>query len=84
MKKMNTAKILALNPTLLKEVTNQLGQVVKFYEHPTQGDLAPVLALIEGEVVCTDFFDTDDFYENSEYLPVMQHGEIECAFNFGF
>mgnify|MGYP003644199367 FL=1 len=81
---LNYNRIKALNPTKYGEVTNQRGQLVEFYEHPTKGDEYPVIAIIEEfkEAVCTDFFDTSDFFEGSDYNPVYMHGFIDSAFYF--
>jgi hypothetical protein len=84
MKILNYKRLKALNPTKYGEVTNQRGQLVEFYEHPTKGENYPVIAIIEEfkEAVCTDFFDTSDFFEDSDYNPIYMHGVIDCAFNF--
>ena len=80
MKKLDYWAVTAQNPTLYKTMTNQIGQEVKFYEHPTLGDVSCVLACIEQTIVETEFFDTEDFYENSDYLPILHEGEIYCHF----
>ena len=84
MKRINYTKLMALNPTKYGARINQLGQTVDFYEHPTQGDGRPVIAIIHSEQVayCTDFYDLEDFYEDSEYMPVYMHGTMDCAFHF--
>lgn len=85
MKTLNYEKLMALNPTEYDRVTNQLGQEVVFYEHPIVGDDLPVIAVFHEQKVAaiTGFYDTGDFYEGSEYLPVCMHGEVDCAYNFG-
>ena len=84
MQKLKYDKLMALNPTKYGTKVNQLGQIVDFYEHPLQGDEYPVIAVIEAEKVayCTDFYDLEDFYDDSEYMPVYMHGTMDCAFNF--
>jgi hypothetical protein len=84
MVKLNYTKLMALNPFLLDTITNDLGQKVDLYEHPTGGDSFPVIAVIEEfkEAVDTGFFDTEDFYEGSDYTPVYKNGKIDCSFEF--
>jgi hypothetical protein len=81
MNALNYTRLMALNPTKYGDVVNQLGQTVEFYEHPTRGDEHPVIAVIHELSVAyvTDFYDTEDFYEGSEYNPVYAHGEMLCA-----
>ena len=70
-------------PTLLGSVTNQLGQAVEFYEHPTMGDTAPVYAKIDDVVINTGAYDTDDFHLDSEYNPILTNdGEVMCYFEY--
>ena len=71
---------LAQDPTKYGEVINQLGQAVTFYEHPKHGDLYPVIGVIEQTAFVTDFFDTEDFYKNSDYNPVLKNGAIINAY----
>ena len=71
---------MAHNPTLLDEATNSLGQTVRFYEHPLLGDESFVIAVIEQTACHTDFFDTSDFFEGSDYMPVLVNGQIICEF----
>jgi len=84
MQKLNYSKLMALKPTKYSSIKNQLGQKVDIYEHPIKGDEAEVIAVIEEfkEAVNTGFFDTEDFYEGSEYNPIYKDREIKCAFNF--
>lgn len=70
-------------PTKLGSITNQLGQLVEFYEHPTLGDEAPVYAKIGDVVINTGLYETDDFHSDSEYNPVLtEHGETMCFFEY--
>jgi len=80
MRKLNYKKIMAHNPTEYMQITNHLRQEVTFYEHPIHGDLSPVLASIDEVMVDTEFFDTEDMFEGSDYLPCLVDGEIICAF----
>jgi len=84
MTKVNYTKLMALNPFLLGSFINQLGQKFDLYEHPTKGDEAEVIAVIEEfkEAANSGFFDTGDFYEGSDYNPLYKDGEIKCAFEF--
>lgn len=76
MKTLNYTEIINQNPTLLDSFVNQSGQTVNCYEHPTLGDESPVIVEIEGVMVESDFWDLGDFYEDSEYNPILWHGEI--------
>ena len=78
--KETTARLMALEPTELGAVTNQLGQRVRLLEHPTHGDEAPVLAFIDGVLANTDAYDTEDFYSGSEYNPCLVGRKVSCAF----
>jgi hypothetical protein len=84
MKTLNYSKLMALSPTKYATATNQLGQIVDFYEHPIHGDEYPVIAVIESERAAynTGHYDCSDFYEGSEYLPVYMYGTMACAFHF--
>ena len=82
--KLNYEKLMALEPTVYETKVNQLGQEIVLVEHPLKGEDYPVIAIYHAEKIAvrTDFWDCDDFYENSEYMPVFKDGEIDCAFNF--
>ena len=81
MEKISYSRLMKKNPTKYGEIINQLKQKVTLYEHPTMGDLSPVIAVIKESAVSTDFFDTEDFYENSDYNPILlEDGNIVCAF----
>lgn len=86
MKKLNFEKLMAENPTEYSRIKNQLDQEIIFVEHPFEGEDYPVIAVFPQEKIaaCTDFYDTGDFYENSEYLPMFKDGVVDCASNFGF
>lgn len=75
-----TEKFMSHNPTQLLQQLNSNKQVCTFYEHPTKGDEAAVYVMI-GEVLAdTGFFDTDDFYFESDYEPTLIDGQIMCLF----
>ena len=80
MSEIDYAELITGNPTLLDEITNQLGQKVKFFEDPNQDDenMSPVIAVIEDKACLTDFWHTEDFGEESDYNPCLVDGEILC------
>lgn len=84
MKVLNYEKLIDLKPTVYNTIINQLGQEIELVEHPIQGDEYPVIAIYHKEklAVCTDFYDTMDFYKGSDYNPVYMHGELKCAWEF--
>jgi len=63
-------------------VKNSLGQYIKFYEHPDNGDLSQVIAVCHElkQAGDTEFFDTDDMQEGSDYVPVFVDGELKCEY----
>lgn len=84
-------------PTKLGSITNQLGQLVEFYEHPTMGDTAPVYAKINDVLANTGAYDLGDFFMqeempaldgtvmvvDSEYNPILtDDGEVMCYFEY--
>lgn len=85
MKELDYHQLMDFKPTIIGSVINQLGQVITFIEHPVLGDEYPVIAVFhEFEMaVNTEFFDMDDMYPGSEYLPVYRDGEVKCAWDFG-
>ena len=75
--------IMKKNPTYLNHyIVNSLKQKVEFYEHPSKGDEAPVIAVCHDLKIAasTEFFDTDDFYEGSDYNPVFHNNRLVCEF----
>ena len=66
-------------------IINQEGQEVVFI----QIDDSEIYALFPhiSEAFCTGFYDLDDMIGESntytEYTPIFQHGECDCAYNFG-
>jgi len=81
METLNYQRLMTLKPTLYDTIVNQLGQRIDLYEHPTKGDSYPVIAVYDEEklAVCTDFWDTEDFYEGSDYNLCYMHGELKSA-----
>ena len=84
MEKLNYHKLMAHNPDKIGQITNQRGQKIEFYEHPTKGDMYPVIAVYHKEkiAIATNFWDLGDFFEGSHYNPVYMHGEFQCAYLF--
>lgn len=82
MEKIECKKILASKPYFLNEkIINQLGQLVMFYDAPD--DSGEVLAFVEGQFYYTEFFGTEDFYEGSDYNPVVDtEGNCMCFFEY--
>jgi ABC-type Fe3+-hydroxamate transport system substrate-binding protein len=58
--KITAEKFLSQNPYLLETVMG-----VKFYEHPTRGGEAPILAVKNGKVYVTDAWDCGDLENDS-------------------
>lgn len=71
---------MSLDPTLLDQGTNELGQEWKAYEHPLRGDTDYVYVMIDNVLANSEFFETDDFYHGSEYEPTLVGNEIKCKF----
>ena len=73
---------MALGPTQIGEMVNSIGQHITFYEHPIQGDGAPVIAVLhESQLAAsTDFWELDDMIaDHGEYEPIF----IDNAFYHG-
>lgn len=83
---MNYDKLMALEPTVYETFTNQLGQEVTVVEHPLKGCDAPVIAIFHNEKAAayTEFWDTEDFCEGSDYNPVFSNGSIKCFFEHDY
>jgi len=64
-------KLMNNKPTKIDELTNQKGQLVEFYEDPIEGDNGVVIGVIDKVSFYTHFFDTEDFYQDSDYNPIM-------------
>ena len=76
----SAAKLLSKNPELLHTFINSRGQKVDIYEHPVFGDAAPTYAVIGDQMMCTDFWDTEDMYAGSDYEPILTEIGIRFAF----
>ena len=75
----NYEKLMAQNPTVIGKMTNSLGQEIEFLEHPTEGDLSPVICACHALKLAanSDFFETDDMEaEHGEYEPKFEDGHF--------
>ena len=70
---------LQLNPLEVHSIINQINQLVVFYMNPKNEDL-PIIAIIGTELFNTGFFDTEDFFDNSDYNPVLINGVIKLHY----
>ena len=70
---------LQLNPLEVHSIINQINQLVVFYMNPKNEDL-PIIAIIGEYVKSTGFFDTDDFFDNSDYNPILIDGVIKLHY----
>jgi len=66
------------------QISNELGQKVVFYEHPTLGDEFPVIVAFPDQQVAfvSDFHDLDDMTseETIEYRPFLWNQEMILGF----
>tara|TARA_R110000772_G_scaffold49230_1_gene113355 strand:+ start:36 stop:521 length:486 start_codon:yes stop_codon:yes gene_type:complete len=72
-------KFMQLKPIKIDSIINQLNQLVTFYLNP-KNDNFPIVAIIDEYVFNTDFFDTDDFFDNSDYNPVLINKTIKLHY----
>jgi hypothetical protein len=81
---MNYEKLMAAKPMKLKQITNQLNQIIDLYEDPKEGDLTGVIAVYHAEKIAdrTDFFDTADFFPSSDYNPVFYKNSLICFYEY--
>lgn len=56
-KKLNYNKLMAKKPTHLGQAGGH-----QWYEHPTRGDEAPLIAVKNGEAYLTEFWEMEDVY----------------------
>ena len=76
---LNYTKLMALEPTKYGQMTNSVGQIIDFYEHPTRGDEHPVIAVCHYHKLAatTDFYDLDNMIaEHREYEPWFCDGQF--------
>ena len=74
---------LQLNPIEVHTIINQINQLVVFYMNPKNEDL-PIIAVIGEYVKSTGFFDTDDFFDNSDYNPILIDGVIKLHYEIKY
>jgi hypothetical protein len=82
---MNYAKLMATEPTKLGEITNNLNQLIEFYEHPLRGDESPVIAVCHDMKLAelTDFYELDDMTATEEdYRPMFVDGALRMGYEF--
>ena len=80
--KLNFNRLMLSEPTELGSMVNSKGQLVKFYEHPTKGDEAPIIVSFDnlGFAFHSDFFDTADMEEIGDYEQVLVGGQLKCGY----
>lgn len=73
--KINYANLMSQEPTRYGQMLNTKSQIIEFYEHPTKGDEAPVIAVCHKLKAAgyTGFFELDDMKAT--------HGEYEPSFD---
>lgn len=75
----NYNKLMDHNPTSYGEMANSKGQVIDFMEHPTKGDLYPIIC-VSHELKLADysgFYETDDMEaDHKEYEPSFVNGKL--------
>lgn len=72
-------KLMNLNPTILGQFTNALGQSITFIEHPVAGDEFPVICVCHELQLAeaSDFYEIDDMIaEHGEYAPSFRDGML--------
>lgn len=66
-------------PTSYGKMTNSLGQIIEFYEHPLKGDEAEVICVCHELQLAeySTFFETDDMTaDHKEYEPNFKDGKL--------
>lgn len=70
---------------MLESMTNELQQCVEFYEHPTMGDMHPVIVCFPDYELAfeSDFYDLDDMMSDHtyEYRPFL-NGESLMMYGY--
>ena len=59
----NAVNFIRARPTMLFTIAG-----VNFYEHPTEGDESPIVAIVDGNLCRTDFYDRPDKYEALDFI----------------
>jgi hypothetical protein len=76
---LNYQKLMDLKPHSYGTHTNALGQVIEFYEHPTQGQDAQVICVcheLQLAAYSTFYETTDMVQDHKEYEPSFQDGKF--------
>lgn len=78
----NYNTLISWNPTHLHSIDNSRGQFIDFYECPIEGGDAPIIAVCYALKMAayTTFYDCDDMYPGSDYLPVFIQSDMVCEF----
>jgi len=82
---MNYEKLMKHEPTKLGQITNNLNQLIEFYEHPLRGDEFPVIAVCHDMKLAdlTDFYELDDMTATEEdYRPMFVNGALRMGYEF--
>jgi hypothetical protein len=77
---LNYEKLMNQDPTSYGDVTNSLGQEIDFVEHPTEGDMTPVICVSHDLKLAaySDFYETDDMEEAGGcYEPIFKDGKFQ-------
>ena len=79
---MNYNWLTDMDPTVYGSITNDMGQIIEFVEHPLKGETSPVICLCRELEVAeeSDFFDTDDMMDGGDYMPFFIDGKLQCKF----
>tara|TARA_R110000796_G_scaffold238449_1_gene358828 strand:- start:90 stop:575 length:486 start_codon:yes stop_codon:yes gene_type:complete len=67
------------NPVKCDSIINQSNQLVTFYMNPENESL-PLIAVIGEFTFDTGFFDTGDFFKDSDYNPILINGIIKLHY----
>jgi hypothetical protein len=76
---MNYEKLMATEPFKYGEISNNLNQLIEFYEHPYYGQDSPVIAVCHELKLAeqTTFYELDDMVAiDGEYTPLFIDGKI--------
>jgi hypothetical protein len=72
------------NASLLSSMTNEMQQRVEFYEHPTYGDMYPVIVSFPDFKLAfvSEFYDLDDMMSEStdEYRPFLINNDLVLGY----
>lgn len=82
MRSINYKKLKDLNPFRFYGFTNTIGQRVDLLEDPLRGEDAPIIVSFpdKKKAFYTDFYDTEDLMQGSDYEPVLVDGELKLVY----